>query len=85
MNLHPTAPGVARGALMTLVALESMPCGCVSGVYESTPTLVEVELVEAKGPHCVFIEHRAGGVVRLGLVEDPPDEESLNSREELPQ
>jgi hypothetical protein len=85
MNLQPTAGGNSRGALMTLVALESMPCGCVSGVYESTPTLVEVELVEAKGPHCVFIEHRAGGVVRLGLVEDPPDGESLNSRDELAQ
>jgi hypothetical protein len=85
MNLHPTASGVSRGALLTLVALESMPCGCVSGVYESTPTLVAVELVEAKGPHCVFIEHRAGGVVRLGLVEDASDVETLNSREELAQ
>jgi hypothetical protein len=31
---------------------------------------VELELVEAKGPHCLDMGHRAGGVVRLGLPED---------------
>jgi hypothetical protein len=29
--------------------------------------VVEVELVEAKGPHCLFYGHRAGQVTRLGL------------------
>ena len=84
MNLQPTTDRFSRGALLTLVALESMPCGCVSGVYESTPTFVELELVEAKGPHCVFIEHRAGGMVRLGLVDDTPSEDT-SVREELAQ
>jgi hypothetical protein len=55
---------------LTLVALESLPCGCVSGVYHANPTIVELELVEAKGPHCVFVEHRPGGVVRLGVPAD---------------
>jgi hypothetical protein len=44
----------------------------VSGVYQANPTVVEVELVEAKGPHCVYVHHRPGGVVRLGLPEDAP-------------
>ena len=59
---------------LTLLALESLPCGCVSGVYGALPTVVELELVEAKGPHCLHTAHRAGGVVRLGLPEEFFDE-----------
>ena len=65
-----TTPSMARGtraAALTLVALETWPCGCVSGVYRARPTVVEVELVEAKGPHCLFYGHRAGHVTRLGM------------------
>jgi len=69
MNLQLTARRSWRTSSLTLVTLESLPCGCVSGVYQANPTLVEVELVEAKGPHCVFVEHHAGGVVRLGVPE----------------
>jgi hypothetical protein len=54
---------------MTLLALETMPCGCVAGVYQARPTVVEVEFVEAKGPHCRFSGHRAGSVTRLGVPE----------------
>ena len=69
MNLQiPTRS--SRAAALTLVALESLPCGCISGVYQANPTIVELELVEAKGPHCVYGAHRAGGVVRLGLPEE---------------
>jgi hypothetical protein len=53
MNILPT-PSRHRAAAMTLLALETMPCGCVAGVYQARPTIVEVEFVEAKGPHCVF-------------------------------
>jgi hypothetical protein len=59
----------SRAAALTLVALESLPCGCISGVYQASPTVVELELVEAKGPHCVYVAHIPGGVVRLGLPE----------------
>ena len=52
---------------MALVTLEAMPCGCVSGVYCARPTIVELELVEAKGPHCLYYGHQAGKVVRLGV------------------
>jgi hypothetical protein len=68
MNIQPTAR--TRAAALTLVALETLPCGCISGVYQASPTVVELELVEAKGPHCLFGTHRLGGVVRLGLPED---------------
>ena len=68
MNIAPT-PSRHRSAAMTLLALETMPCGCVAGVYQARPTVVEVEFVEAKGPHCVFSGHRAGQVTRLGMPE----------------
>jgi hypothetical protein len=66
MNIAPTT-GRHRTAAMTLLALETMPCGCVAGVYQARPTVVEVEFVEAKGPHCVFSGHRTGQVTRLGM------------------
>ena len=76
MNLRATPHRSTRPAAFTLIALESLPCGCVSGVYSANPTAnpgpVELELVEAKGPHCVFIEHRPGGVVRLAVPGDIP-------------
>ena len=58
-----------RAAFMTLLALETLPCGCVAGLYQASPTVVEVEFVEAKGPHCVFSRHRTGHVTRLGMPE----------------
>src|SRR5687767_14121941 len=67
-NISPSGKG-QRSAAMTLLALETMPCGCVAGVYQARPTVVEVEFVEAKGPHCVFSRHRAGHVTRLGVPE----------------
>ena len=69
MNLQPMTSRSSRAAL-TLLALESLPCGCVSGVYQANPSVVELELLEAKGPHCVYGQHRLGGVVRLGLPEE---------------
>ena len=69
MTLQPTTHRTSRSAALMLVGLESLPCGCVSGIYQANPTVVELELVEAKGPHCVFPDHRMGGVVRLGLPE----------------
>lgn len=68
MHIAPT-PARHRAAAMTLLALEPMPCGCVAGVYQARPSVVEVEFVEAKGPHCVFARHRTGHVTRLGVPE----------------
>ena len=66
-------PSLVRGtraAALTLVTLQTLPCGCVAGVYRARPTVVEVELLEAKGPHCLFYRHQAGQVVRLGMPDD---------------
>lgn len=70
MAVQSTTHRSSRAAALSLLALEMLPCGCVSGVYQANPTVVELELVEAKGPHCVHLEHRIGGVVRLGLPEE---------------
>jgi hypothetical protein len=60
----------SRAAALTLVALQSLPCGCVSAIYRARPTVVELELVEAKGPHCLYFRHQTGNVVRLGLPQE---------------
>jgi hypothetical protein len=68
MQISPTVHG-HRSNAMTLLALDTLPCGCVAAVYQARPMPVEVEFVEAKGPHCVFSHHRAGEVNRLGVAE----------------
>ena len=65
-----TSQPTGRTAALSLIALESLPCGCVSAVYRARPTIVELELVEAKGPHCLYMTHQAGRVVRLGVPEE---------------
>ena len=65
-----TTPRTSKAAALTLVTLQSLPCGCVSGVYRARPTVVELELLEAKGPHCLYFRHQTGSVVRLGLPEE---------------
>ena len=52
------------------VAYQGMPCGCVAGVYLASPDVVELELVEAKGPHCRVLGHRTGHLVGIGVVGD---------------
>jgi hypothetical protein len=59
-----------RPAAFTLVTLQTMPCGCVAAIYRARPTVVEFDVLEAKGPHCRFYGHRPGEVIDLG-VSDP--------------
>ena len=66
MHNPPVATGRGAGA-MALVTLQPMPCGCVAAIYRARPTFVELELVEAKGPHCRFYGHRTGQVISLGV------------------
>jgi hypothetical protein len=56
-----------RAGAMSLITLQTLPCGCVAAIYRAGPSVVEVELVEAKGPHCRFYGHRAGQVISLGV------------------
>ena len=67
MSLSAAPRPESRTNPLTLVALESLPCGCVSGVYRARPTVVELEQGEAKGPHCRFDRHKTGDVMRLGV------------------
>jgi hypothetical protein len=55
-----TAPNSAPFAF---IALETLPCGCITGVYWTRPDLVKLELVEAKGPNCVFFDHKVGEIL----------------------
>jgi hypothetical protein len=64
--ISPVASG-SRAAALSLVTLQAMPCGCVAAVYLARPTVVEVDIVEAKGPHCRFFYHQAGEVISLGV------------------
>ena len=67
MMRTPAADVASRTRPLMLIGLDTMPCGCVYGVYLARPSIVELELVEAKGPNCVFEWHRIGHVVSLGV------------------
>jgi hypothetical protein len=58
-----------------LELLESLPCGCVVAIQRMPQSGVRVVSMEAKGPHCIFPEHRANKVMRLG---DFPDEDDYD-------
>ena len=53
-----------------LEVLELLPCGCVVAIQRMAQSGVRLVSLEAKGPHCLYPEHRANKVIRLG---DPPD------------
>ncbi len=56
-------------------SFQGFPCGCVAAVYRVPQMDVEVELVEARGPHCLDAGHQVGRVVRLGHPAELEDAE----------
>jgi hypothetical protein len=58
-----------------LELLELLPCGCVVAIQRMTQADVRVVSLEAKGPHCLYSEHRANKVIRLGELPEPYDED----------
>lgn len=77
----------AQGAMPTartdaadfrLEMLNLLPCGCVVAVQRLALAGVRVVSLEAKGPHCPFLEHRANKIIRLGEPPElePDDDES---------
>ncbi len=64
-DIHRSGPAAPKP-----VAYQALPCGCVAGVYLASPDVVELELVEAKGPHCHVRGHRTGHLVSIGVVGD---------------
>lgn len=66
------APGRIATRL-ELESLQSLPCGCVSAAYRALPWSVEMVRLEAKGPHCVHIDHAAGRLLGFGETLDEED------------
>jgi hypothetical protein len=62
-------------ALLELVALDNLPCGCVAAAYRAKPWDLAVVSIEAKGPHCPNQVHLQGRVLELGAVADLLGEE----------
>lgn len=50
---------------LELLALESLPCGCVAGDFRALPLDVEIVSIEAKGPHCNLHDHRVGQTLEM--------------------
>jgi hypothetical protein len=63
-------PATRTPALLELVALDSMPCGCVAAAFRAKPWDLAVVSVEAKGPHCPNAAHAQGRVLELGVVSE---------------
>ncbi len=71
-----TVPKAGRApALLELVALDNLPCGCVAAAYRAMPWDLAVVSLEAKGPHCPNLVHLQGRVLELGAVSDLLGEE----------
>jgi len=56
----------APGNEMEFQMLEQLPCGCVLAIQRLRLSDVSVTSVEAKGPHCTILSHRADRVIGLG-------------------
>ena len=65
-----------------LEVLELLPCGCVVAVQRMAQSGVRVVALEAKGPHCLYLEHRANKVIRLGEVPEAYDDEYYDDENE---
>jgi hypothetical protein len=65
-----------------LEVLELLPCGCVVAVQRMAQSGVRVVSLEAKGPHCLYLEHRANKVIRLGEVPEAYDDEHYDDEGE---
>jgi hypothetical protein len=57
---------VDRSTPFELQSLQALPCGCVAGGFRARSLSVDLVSLEAKGPHCPFDDHAAGGVLELG-------------------
>ncbi len=75
MNAPSFRPAVSSGPPLEFDSLERFPCGCVALVQKTRPWPVTVVSIEAKGPHCLFAQHRPGKVVRLGDAWERQDDE----------
>jgi hypothetical protein len=68
MQTSPERSG-GQPAQYAFASFHALPCGCVTGVYRTTPWDVEVVALEAHGPHCNIEQHAVGTVLGLGMSE----------------
>jgi hypothetical protein len=66
---HATEIRARQSPHYTLDALHALPCGCVAAVYRAFPLDMEVVSLEARGPHCLHLQHQMGRVLQLGTSE----------------
>jgi hypothetical protein len=64
----------SAAGLFQLDLLESLPCGCVAAGYRPFGLQLNVISLEAKGPHCMLVKHRAGQVLGFAEASEPEDE-----------
>ena len=67
----PQAIPAGRGpAVLELLELDSLPCGCVAAAYRARIWGLAVVSVEAKGPHCPHAHHAQGRMLEVGAMSD---------------
>ena len=59
-------PGARVHSPFELRTLTALSCGCVVADFRAQTMDVEFVSVEAQGPHCDLVNHRAGLVLGLG-------------------
>jgi hypothetical protein len=57
-------------AVLDLLELDSLPCGCVAAAYRARMFGLTVISVEAKGPHCTHVNHVQGRFLEVGAMSD---------------
>ena len=68
-----TTPNRPDAGAFRLEVLDLLPCGCVVAMQRLAATGVRVLSLEAKGPHCPHLLHRANRIIRLGTPAGPFD------------
>ena len=59
----------SRQTHFTLSTLQALPCGCVAAIYHALPLDTEVVSVEARGPHCLYLQHQVGRLLGVSMSE----------------
>ena len=69
-HAHDTRPRPRQTGTYALDTLHALPCGCIAAVYRTQPLDTEIVSLEARGPHCVYVDHETGRVLALSTADD---------------
>ncbi len=67
---HVAVPAGRSPAVLELLELDGLPCGCVAAAFRSRQWDLAVVSIEAKGPHCPNVAHAQGRLLELGVLSD---------------